>query len=185
MPKRKDRLKFQREQFDNLNIQDFTLIQPIVVTDPKGYRNRSIKSCYLTHVKIIEEIVENKNFCIILEDDAKIWNMQGVIDNINCLFDNDIEWDMFYFYPKSKKDQKLRNTHAYMINPKSANQILNILLQNKDDIEKTMHHKCLDHVDAAYIRLVHTEMTILNSDSVLIDQNKELGIDIDWYKVEN
>lgn len=183
LPKRKDRLKFQREQFEKLNIQDFTLVEPVVVTEPKGYRNKSIKSCYLTHVKIIEEIVKNQNFCIILEDDAKIWNMQGVVDNISNLFENDIEWDMFYFYPKIR--DKLPNAHAYIVNPKSAQKILDIILSNKHRIETTGHHKALDHIDLAYIYLVHKQMIILNSDKVLISQDKKLGSDIDWYKVEN
>jgi len=63
---RKDRLAYQTKQFESLGLPMFEIIRPVEVEDSKGFLNKSTRSCYLTHLKIIEKIIDSKEFCIIL-----------------------------------------------------------------------------------------------------------------------
>jgi len=188
LPYRQDRLEYQIKQFESLGLPMFEIIRPVEVEDSKRFLNKSIRSCYLTHLKIIEKIIDSKEFCIILEDDAQIIN----IDLIKITLENLVkekEWDMFYFYHHNKLfeyytiEGKLSNTHAYIINPLSAKKIYKNLIANKQKIEDGKFG--YSHIDQAYIHCVHSKVKLVHANQMLIKQNKNFSSDIEWHKSDS
>jgi len=186
---RKDRLAYQTKQFESLGLPMFEIIRPVEVEDSKGFLNKSTRSCYLTHLKIIEKIIQDQNTCIILEDDALIVNLEATKKTLEHLFNNKLEWDMFYFYNYNSFNQyytvknNIANTHAYMISPLAAKNIHRYLTINKENLENKKYGH--SHLDVAYIHCVHSRIKVVHANQILINQNKNFSSDIEWYKSDS
>jgi len=194
---RTDRLSFQKQQFLELGIERFTRIDPVFVDCSNNFQNKNVHSCFLSHLKILELIKNNCIFAIILEDDAKISNITSIENCLNLLFENIVDWDMFYFYyenphkysggVKEVSDGLLQvqsciNTHAYLLNTNKIDFIYEELLSCRDEIYKSDHkHGWDSHIDQIFAMKIHPKIKVYASKKNLIYQKRDVfKSDIDW-----
>jgi GR25 family glycosyltransferase involved in LPS biosynthesis len=192
-----DRLSFQKQQFLDLGIERFERIDPVIVDCSNNFQNKSVHSCFLSHLKILDLIKKERIFAIILEDDAKISNFTNIENCLNLLFENILDWDMFYFYyenPYKNLDnirevkssllqvQTCINTHAYLINTNKIDFIYEELLSCLEEIYKS-DHKCGwdSHIDQVFAMKIHPKIKVYASKENLIYQKRDVfKSDIDW-----
>ena len=203
LPRRVDRLEFQIKQFSNYFISPFTRVEPTEVQDSCNFLDKSVRSIYLSHLKIIKKAIENKTTVLILEDDVVIKNFYKVKESINFLFTKINDWDMFYFYNLSVdgfatkeiledniirqfgdlcKIKRCLELHAYIINKNKLSFVYDILIKNKDKIEnseKQWDYKC--HIDQVLMSDVHPKINVYGTATNLIVQDrKKFGSDNRW-----
>lgn len=196
LPHRIDRLNFQLNQFTKYNIDNYEIINPVVVDNANNFLNKAIYSCYLSHLRILEQIKLNQQLCLILEDDANIVDINKINSCLDDFFNSNLDWDMFYFYyykpinitnnEQYIKIDKVLNTHAYMVNPQAVSDILDILYRYKDKIETKQIEDIKNcHIDRAYALEVHKIKNIFASTTRLITQNKQFCSDIPWFRPDS
>lgn len=175
---RKDRWELITKDLKKLNINNYERF-PAIKLDlkdiPESYYSNmqsprkihdyykiGISGCKLSHVGVIK-IAKERNYysILILEDDAKI------IDNINELFNNNIEseimsfnWDMIYFGGQYNKNiinrvsnnlikaKDILTTHAYGIKNTLYNEVINKALNSGMEMDNfyinfiQLHYNC-------------------------------------------
>ena len=176
LPHRSDRLAFQKKQFSKHFIEPFIRVEPIRVQYSCNFLNKSVRSVYLSHLKIIKKAINDKGVVLILEDDALIRNFHKVKESLNFLFTKINDWDMFYFYNLSVdrfatkktiednivdkfselcKIKKCIELHAYVINKKKLSFIYDILNNIKNIIESSENKwDYRSHIDQV-LSLIH------------------------------
>lgn len=157
-PKLIDRLYFQKKQFDKFKLK-YKIINSIKCNHFTNFYNKNIKSLFLTHLEILKSIIDIDELCLILEDDAEIYDIDEVNKYIDYILKNNLSlnWDMIYFdkpvyFNKESQNAKLISetklvdnyiykpewqlqTHAYIMNPKIIKDVVQILINHIDNIE--------------------------------------------------
>lgn len=196
---RTDRLRFQKNQFLDLGIESFVRIEPVAVFNSGKFLNKSIKSVYLSHLKIIKQALDENITALILEDDARIKDFSKVKTCLNFLFNEFEDWDIFYLYNcsmfyKNKLDNfvelrgpvvKLKHClemHAYIINKNKLSFVYNILNNFKNKIEQS-ERKCdwRSHCDQVFVHDIHPFCNVYGCPNNLIAQNRsQFKSDNNW-----
>lgn len=196
LPNRQDRLTFQKKQlapyWNNVRI-----INPIVVKNSAGFASKAVRSCYISHLKIIRKILslDDPRLNLILEDDSIIPNFAEIEIFLKNIVSLDIEWDMIYLYQKNcqkiNKDNSSYDTvdsclgtYAYVINPKKIIKIYNILKKHyillKHSKNKNIKHS---HIDQVYKKYIHPNSKIITPKKILVHHDyQKFGTDINWQK---
>jgi GR25 family glycosyltransferase involved in LPS biosynthesis len=187
--------KHRMEAFDGANPMTEKKMRTMIdMTDKATIKEYA---CFLSHLKILDLIKKERIFAIILEDDAKISNFTNIENCLNLLFENILDWDMFYFYyenPHKNLDnirevnasllqvQTCINTHAYLINTNKIDFIYEELLSCLEEIYKS-DHKCGwdSHIDQVFAMKIHPKIKVYASKENLIYQKRDVfKSDIDW-----
>lgn len=195
---RTDRLSFQKKQFWDLGIEPFVRVEPVVFDEPNNFLNKSIRSVYSSHLKIIKQALDEDINALVLEDDALIKNFYKVKKCLNFLFNKINDWDMFYFYNLNNFLSKKENTifrygdickikqcvnlHAYIINKKKLNFVYNTLDLFKNKIEN-LEKKCdwRSHIDQVFMFVVHPYMNVYGAhEDLIIQDRKSFKSDNPW-----
>jgi hypothetical protein len=189
---RTDRLLFQKRQFVQCNIESFYRVEPVPAVESGNFLNKSTKSIYLSHLKIIEQAMREDVTALVLEDDVEFRGGVDVTKNVlNFLFNEIKDWDMFYFYShaccfNNKKNviqeyeniQKIRdclNLHAYVINKKSLGFVFDKLNNFKDSLESSNQKsdwRC--HIDHVFSRKVHPHINVYGCKTLVIFQKRNI-----------
>jgi hypothetical protein len=199
---RTDRLLFQKKQFWKLGIEPFIRVEPVAVVDSGNFLNKSIRSVYLSHLKIIEQVMKENITALILEDDAVLRDLSEVRGVLNFLFNKVVDWNMFYFYTDFGHSQKEKGTikdcgniqkikyslnlHAYIINKKNIKFVYDKLNDFKNKIDQS--NKKLDgrsHVDVAMIYEIHPYFNVYGCKQQMIYQARgTFKSDNEWEKAD-
>lgn len=193
-PDQVERLDFQKFQFELHNLE-YEIHNCESIDKANGFMNKSIKSCYLSHIKIIEKIIDLNSICLILEDDAGLLTSPSSISqDLDAILKNENEWDMIYLYPPHldgsliKKKNKhyssaklVLNTHAYIINPLSIKKIHKALISYYDLIDSSeSKYITLCHIDRIYAHKLHEHLKVFCTNDTHFTQNKKFGSTLGW-----
>lgn len=197
---RVDRLNFQRAQFIRLGIESFRRVEPVRVVDSGNFLNKSTKSIFLSHLKIMELSIKENITSLVLEDDIGIKDINLLHNTLNFLFNKIFDWDMFYFYNHTcrftsktnvikeyKYIQKIRdclNLHAYIINKKSLKFIYETLNDYKNTLEvsgKKSDWRC--HMDHVFCNRVHPYINVYGcNQSIIFQKRLYFSSDNEWVR---
>lgn len=194
-PDHTERLDYQKQQLGSYSLS-FTIIDSVIVHDSIGFSNKAIKSCALSHLKALEYSLRFKDeLCLILEDDSRISNINGLNSFINHFLSKRLDWDMLYFFPSGHKNNAvteideliIQNTksipsHAYVVNPTRISFMIDKLrsyfLHLEETHNRSWEKSLIDHILAQQI---HPEMSIYSCKNHLIFQYRELfGSTLGW-----
>jgi GR25 family glycosyltransferase involved in LPS biosynthesis len=200
-PDHKDRRKYQEDQAKIYDL-NYQFVSAVPVDSSNGFQNKSLKSCFLSHIKALKIAHDTQELCLILEDDARLVDISEINLYLNSLLNDYLQynvWDMIYFYPSmhdsnfsvdinqySTRDTKVTNLHAYLVNPRKIFYLIEALeyhfsrIDNdtNNDYTKDVKRSHIDHVIANYI---HPKMRVFCPKTNLIFQwRKEFGSTLGW-----
>jgi hypothetical protein len=196
---RTDRLNFQRSQFVRFGIESFHRVEPVPVVESGNFLNKSTRSIFLSHLKIIEQAKKENVTALVLEDDIGFGpKINPIKDALSFLFSEVQDWDMFYFYSHTccftiKKNvikeyehiQKIRdclNLHAYVVNKKSLEFVCNKLNNFKDKLDasdKKSDWRC--HIDHVFARNIHPHINVYGcKESIIFQKTNVFSSDNEW-----
>src|ERR1035437_1106909 len=128
-----ERNTWMRTHLSSLGFQ-FERIRGDVFTEGLGFRNAGVRGNALSHTEAIKRSIDKP--CCIMEDDAKIVDINGMLYAIESIKEE--EWDVLYFHGGSTKNPEqikggVLDTTAYMVNQSSALVLYEIAKSFYDD----------------------------------------------------
>ena len=188
-----ERLFFQKKQLESLDVQ-YTIYNSIIVDQANGFQNKALKSCYASHLSIIENNLQSTKPFMILEDDAVFQTDIISINSILRSITESKEWDMIYLYPTKFSRNILQNygsyssvkyilnCHAYILSPINLYSIYNILKRRYNNIDVSKKKLVKDcYLDRNYGDYIHPRYQIYSCNQPLVIQDRyRFGSQLGW-----
>jgi hypothetical protein len=180
---RPDRRVFMEEQAAKLKLTCTRIEAPALDEPAFRFMNKRVRSNWIGHEMMVEQGIQLKRPFCVLEDDAWIFKADKIIECVNEI--QSIEnWDLLYFYDGTKDFPIIYgtlNTHAYLVNDKSAEKLLNLLRQKRVELEKEGEKEFDSFLDRFMIKMMGEDKLIVRGAQTLIIQDRQkFGSDIGW-----
>jgi GR25 family glycosyltransferase involved in LPS biosynthesis len=130
---------------------------------------------------MIAKAIELNRPVVILEDDVIIHDFEKMKQHVRDV--QQLEWDILYFYwgrDCLPRVAGARDSHAYMVNHKSAARLLGLLQARRAQLEQKGSKTVISYFDQALSKLTYEDIFARGSTDIICQNRARFGSDTGW-----